>query len=158
MTLGILDGGWLQNGTKPNTAKVGDLISTVLTWEKVRTWDIGLDYGLFNNRLTGSFDYFIRYTKDMVGDAPELPLTLGVKAPQTNNCDLKTKGWEVSLAWRDRLKNGLNYGVSVSLSDQQTYIDSYPSNKTGSLTSGSSNTGIKWSYIAGQKINQIWGI
>ena len=52
MTLGILDGGWLQNGTKPNTAKVGDLISTVLTWEKVRTWDIGLDYGLFNNRLT----------------------------------------------------------------------------------------------------------
>ncbi|WP_195353827.1 SusC/RagA family TonB-linked outer membrane protein [Bacteroides cellulosilyticus] len=157
MTLGILDGGWLQNGTKPNTAKVGDLISTVLTWEKVRTWDIGLDYGLFNNRLTGSFDYFIRYTKDMVGDAPELPLTLGVKAPQTNNCDLKTKGWEVSLAWRDRLKNGLNYGVSVSLSDQQTYIDSYPSNKTGSLTSGSSNTGIKWSYIAGQKINQIWG-
>lgn len=70
----------LQNGTKPNTAKVGDLISTVLTWEKVRTWDIGLDYGLFNNRLTGSFDYFIRYTKDMVGDAPELPLTLGVKA------------------------------------------------------------------------------
>lgn len=93
----------------------------------------------------------------MVGDAPELPLTLGVKAPQTNNCDLKTKGWEVSLAWRDRLKNGLNYGVSVSLSDQQTYIDSYPSNKTGSLTSGSSNTGIKWSYIAGQKINQIWG-
>lgn len=34
MTLGILDGGWLQNGTKPNTAKVGDLISTVLTWEK----------------------------------------------------------------------------------------------------------------------------
>ena len=158
MTLGVLDGGWLQNGTKPNTAKVGDLISTVLTWEKVRTWDIGLDYGFFNNRLTGSFDYFVRYTKDMVGDAPELPLTLGVNPPQTNNCDLKTKGWEVSLAWRDRLKNGLNYGISVSLSDQQTYIDSYPSNKTGSLTSGSSNTGVKWAYITGQKINQIWGL
>ena len=78
MSLGILNGGWLQGGTKPNTAKVGDLISTVLTWEKVRTWDIGLDYGFFNNRLTGSFDYFVRYTKDMVGDAPELPLTLGV--------------------------------------------------------------------------------
>lgn len=158
MSLGILNGGWLQGGTKPNTAKVGDLISTVLTWEKVRTWDIGLDYGFFNNRLTGSFDYFVRYTKDMVGDAPELPLTLGVNPPQTNNCDLKTKGWEVSLAWRDRLKNGLNYGIAISLSDQQTYIDSYPSNKTNSLTTYDSSRGVnKSAYLAGRKLNEIWG-
>ena len=43
MTLGILDGGWLQNGTKPNTAKVGDLI-VGLTWEKVRL-GYGINYG-----------------------------------------------------------------------------------------------------------------
>lgn len=32
-----------------------------------------LDWGLFNNRLTGSFDYFVRYTYDMIATAPELP-------------------------------------------------------------------------------------
>lgn len=52
---------------KTNTAEPGDLVSNSLTWEKVRTWDVGFDYGFFNNRLTGSFDYYIRYTDGMVG-------------------------------------------------------------------------------------------
>ena len=158
MDLGALNGDWIQNGARPNTASVGSLISTSLTWEKVRTWDVGLDYGFFNNRLSGSFDYFIRYTKNMVGPAEQLPNTLGVDVPKKNNCDLKTKGWEVSLSWKDRLNNGLNYGISVSLSDQVTYIDSYPGNKTGtlpyySLTENKYKTG----YITGHKINEIWG-
>jgi TonB-linked SusC/RagA family outer membrane protein len=147
MSLGSLNGSWLQNGSKPNTASVGGLVSTVLTWESVRTWDVGLDYGLFNSRLSGSADYFIRYTKNMVGNAPELPNTLGISTPQTNNCDLRTKGWEVSLSWRDRLKNGLNYGINLSLSDQITYIDSYPSNLTNALST----------YITGQQDGLIYG-
>lgn len=89
MTLKQANGSWLQNGLKPNTAYVGDLISTALTWEKVRTWNIGLDWGLFNNRLTGSFDAYIRYTDNMVGPSVELPATLGIATPKTNNCDLK---------------------------------------------------------------------
>ena len=87
--LGNQTGDGCKMEQNPIRQKVGDLISTVLTWEKSRTWDIGSTAGLFNNRLTGSFDYFIRYTKDMVGHAPILPLTLGVKAPQVSNCDLK---------------------------------------------------------------------
>lgn len=42
MDLGALNGDWIQNGARPNTASVGSLISTSLTWEKVRTWDVGL--------------------------------------------------------------------------------------------------------------------
>ena len=134
MSLGAANGTWIQNGMQPNTASVGSLISEALTWETVRTWDIGLDWGLLNNRLTGSADYFIRYTKNMVGPADQMPNTLGISVPNTNNCDLQTRGWEVSLSWKDRLNNGLNYGVTLSLSDQTTYIDSYPGNKTGSIS------------------------
>jgi TonB-linked SusC/RagA family outer membrane protein len=152
MSLGSLNGSWLQGGARPNTASVGGLISTVLTWESVSTWDAGLDYGFFNNRLIGSADYFIRYTKNMVGSAPELPATLGISTPQTNNCDLQTKGWEVSLAWRDRLKNGLNYGINLSLSDQITFIDSYPSNLTKSINYTGGST-----YITGQQDGLIYG-
>ena len=154
MNLGALNGDWLTaTGTKPNTAIIGDLVSTSLTWETVRTWNVGLDYGLLNNRLIGSFDYFKRYTLNMVGPAPELPTTLGISSPKTNNTDLSTKGWELSIAWRDRTKFGLNYGINLSLSDQQTYIDSYPGNLTNSIGSNG-NTG---SYISGQKIGLIWG-
>lgn len=78
MILESNEGTWLQNGNKTNTAEIGDLVSNSLTWEEIRTWNVGLDWGLFNNRLTGSFDYFTRYTDNMVGPAPELPLVLGI--------------------------------------------------------------------------------
>ena len=81
MILKSSNGTWLQDSQKPNTAEPGDLVSNSLTWEKVRTWDVGFDYGFFNNRLTGSFDYYIRYTDGMVGPAPELPFTLGTSDP-----------------------------------------------------------------------------
>lgn len=153
MTLGALNGNWLTiNGTKPNTSYIGSLISTTLTWETVRTWNVGLDYGLFNNRLSGSFDYFKRYTLNMVGPAPELPVTLGLAPPKTNNTDLYTKGWELSIAWKDRTNFGLNYGINFSLSDQQTYIDYYPGNVTNSIGSNGGSA-----YITGQKIGLIWG-
>ena len=147
MTLGSADGSWLQNGVKPNTAQVGNLVSTTLTWEKVQTWNVGLDWGLFNNRLTGSFDVYTRYTKNMVGPAPELPLVLGIGVPATNNCDLKTQGWELSVAWRDRLACGLGYGINLMLSDAKTIIDSYPSNNTHSIDT----------YMEGREIGEIWG-
>ncbi|EKU89614.1 SusC/RagA family TonB-linked outer membrane protein [Bacteroides oleiciplenus] len=154
MSLGALSGSWLNaNGTRPNTAVVGGLVSSLLTWETVRTWNVGLDWGLFNNRLTGSFDYFRRYTYDMVGPAPELPVTLGLSAAKTNNTDLYTTGWEVSVNWKDRTNFGMNYGINLSLSDQQTYIDYYPGNATKSIGSNGSAS----SYISGQKIGLIWG-
>ena len=147
MTLGQANGSWLQNGIKPNTSYVGGLISTALTWEKVRTWNIGVDLGFFNNRLTASFDAYVRYTDNMVGPSVELPATLGIASPKTNNCDLKTKGWELTLGWQDQLKSGFGYGLKFNLADARTYIDSYPGNPTNSI-----NT-----YIAGREIGEIWG-
>ena len=68
---------WLVNGERVNISNVPGLVSPNLTWESVRSWNIGLDFGLFNNRLQGTFDYFVRTTKDMVGPAPVKPSILG---------------------------------------------------------------------------------
>lgn len=147
MSIGQANGNWLINGARPNTTWVNGLVSSMLTWETVQTWDIGLDYGLFNNRLTGTFDWYIRYTHDMVGPSVQLPATLGLDPPASNNTDLKTKGWELQISWRDRLACGLGYGISANLSDARTYITKYPGNNTHSL----------WNYIDGREINEIWG-
>ena len=69
MAVGSANGAWLINGLKPNTAIAPGLVSESLGWETIESYNIGLDWGLFNNRLTGSFDYYIRNTKDMVGKA-----------------------------------------------------------------------------------------
>lgn len=141
------NGSWLQDGAKPNTSAFPALVSTALGWEKIENLNIGLDFGLFDNRLTGSFDWYIRDTKDMVGNAPELPAVLGASVPVTNNTDLRTTGWDFEIAWRDRLNNGLGYNVKFLLSDSKTKITRYPNNPTNSLDN----------YIEGREINEIWG-
>lgn len=140
-------GYWLQNGQKTNTTSAPGLVSSLLTWEKVESYNVGLDFGFFNNRLTGSFDYFVRNTKNMVGKAPELPSILGTGVPVTNNTDLRTNGWELQLSWNDQLANGLHYGVTFNLSDSRTKITRYPNNPTNSIDT----------YIKGRYINEIWG-
>ena len=140
-------GYWLQNGQKTNTTSAPGLVSSLLTWETVESYNVGLDFGFLNNRLTGSFDYFVRNTKNMVGKAPELPSILGTGVPVTNNTDLRTNGWELQLSWNDQLANGLHYGVTFNLSDSRTKITRYPNNPTNSIDT----------YIKGRYINEIWG-
>lgn len=140
-------GAWLQNGQKTTTIGVPGAISTTLTWERVRNWNVGMDFGLFGNRLTGSFDYYTRYTLDMIGASLELPSILGYTAPKTNNTDLKTYGWEFEIMWKDQLAGGLFYSAKFLLSDSQTIVTRYPSNTTGSIRQ----------YIPGRKLGEIWG-
>jgi TonB-linked SusC/RagA family outer membrane protein len=146
MPLGISNGDWLVNGSRPNTASAAGLISSTLTWESVNTWDLGFDISFLNNRLSGTFDYFKRSTDDMVGPAPELPVILGTAVPRTNNTNLETYGFDLSITWKESLKNGLSYNIGFLLSDAQTKITKYP-NPTRSLDQ----------YRKGQLMGEIWG-
>lgn len=147
MTIKPSEGVWLQDGSKPNVSWAPNTLTNYdLTWEKIKTTNLGVDFGLLNNRLNGSFDYFIRKTEDMLGPAPERPAVLGVGVPKANNTDLKDYGFELLIEWRDRLKNGLGYGIKFTLADYQTKIKRYP-NTTGKLDT----------YIAGRKTGEIWG-
>lgn len=146
-TIGVTTNGgkWLQNNALTNVASVPGLISTGLTWEKIKNTNVGFDFGALNNRLTGSFDYFWRKTQNMVGPGIELPATLGTTVPVTNNTDLTTYGWEFQIGWRDKVGD-FSYGVKLNISDSQTQIDKYP-NTTNSLSK----------YIAGQLTGDIYG-
>lgn len=146
-TLGVTTNGgkWLQNGALTSVASVPGLISTSLSWEKIKNTNIGFDFGALNNRLTGSFDYFWRKTKNMVGPGVELPAILGATVPSTNNTALTTFGWELSIGWRDKVGE-LGYGVKLNISDNQTRIDKYP-NPTNSLSK----------YMAGELTGDIYG-
>jgi TonB-linked SusC/RagA family outer membrane protein len=143
---GSADGSWLINGQRPNTASAPGLITSGLSWEKVRTWNFGMDAAFLRNRLTVTVEHYSRLTLNMIGPAPELPVILGTEVPKANNTDLQTKGWEMELNWKDQLKNGLGYYLRVTMSDSRTKITRYP-NPTGSLST----------YIAGHLIGEIWG-
>lgn len=148
-TIGVYanNGTWLQDGLKPMTAWAPGLVSQNLTWETIQSFNVGLDFAFLKDRLHGSFDWYVRKTKNMIGNAPELPSILGTAVPVTNNTDLRTNGWELTIGWNDRLSNGLQYGISFNLSDAYATITRYPNNPSHSLGN----------YIEGQRIGDIYG-
>ena len=136
---------------KPNISKESALVSSLLTWEKTQTLDLGFDLSMLNNRLNVTFDYFQRKSKDMVGPAPELPNLLGIDVPKVNNLDMTSKGWEIQVNWRDQIRD-FKYGVTLSLSDNQVVIDKYPNPSNTILDKDNNNT-----YYAGAHVGDIWG-
>lgn len=139
-------GGWLIGGKKPNIAWPASLISRQLTWETVKSWNVGLDFAAFQNRLTGSVEGFIRSTEDMIGPADELPVILGTSVPKTNNTNLVSKGFELEIAWNDRAFGQLDYGVRFVLADAVTTVTKY-SNPSKTLGT----------YYEGMKLGDFYG-
>ena len=136
---------WIINGERVNTSSVPGLVSPFLTWERVQSWNIGLDFGLFNNKLQGTFDYFVRTTKNMVGPAPVKPSILGASQPKENNSDMRSNGWDLEVRWRDRVGQ-VNYGIKLVLSDDyQTITNFYNPNRLLSQ------------WCAGKRMGDIYG-
>lgn len=130
------------------------LVSSSFTWEEVVTKDIGLDFGLLDQRLTGTFDWYIRDTKNMLVGGQPLPAVLGTTPPLKNAADLRTKGWEVNITWADRIGKDFNYSVRVGVSDYTSTITRYDLNPTKIFNSD--NNGGDYYYV-GQKFGEIWG-
>lgn len=139
------NGSWLMGDSKPTVANMPLSISNSLTWETVKSLNVGFDLGMFRNRLNINFDYFIRKTVDMVGPASEVASIYGIVMPASNNTDLRTKGWEIAASWRDRIGK-VNYNVGFNIADSRSYVDKYP-NKSKSLST----------YYEGQELGEIWG-
>ena len=139
-------GPWLINGEKPNISWPASKISSSLTWEKIKSWNIGIDFSAFRDRLYGSFEGFIRETTDMIGPADELPVVFGTAVPKTNNTNLVSRGFELEIGWKDRAFKELDYGVRFVLSDAVTKITKY-SNPSGTLGT----------YYEGMTLGDIWG-
>jgi len=138
--------GYLLNNIRPNAFGTPGLVSADLTWETSRTFDVGLDVGMLNNRLRVVYDWYVRNTLNMMGPAEALPATLGASVPQKNNADLQTKGFELSINWRDQIGKDISYNAWFGLSNYKAVVKRYFNpNK------------ILSTYYEGQTINEIWG-
>ena len=80
----------------------GELASTDRTWEKIHNYNVGLDFGFLNNRLTGSVEGFYKRNNNMLISV-DYPGILGDKAPKANKGKFEAKGWELNLNWADRI-------------------------------------------------------
>ena len=120
--------GWLTNSNVvAAVTSLPSLVSTSFTWEKVGTTNIGVDFALFNSRLSGLFEWYQKDTKGMLAPGMQLPAVVGASAPYQNTADMRTRGWEINLNWRDRIGKW-GYNVGFNLSDSKSVITKYDSN------------------------------
>lgn len=103
-----------------SVASIGDPVNLNLSWEKKTTTNLGLDFGFFNNRLYGSFDYFFDRTDGIIG-RPAIPTTFGAKAPIQNTYTIDNRGYEIEINWRDNIGD-FRYHIGANLSDSRDKI------------------------------------
>ena len=145
---------WLDGNQKISEYGMPTLVPSTLTWERIETLDIGLDLGFLDNSLTFGFDWYQRYTKDMLAPAAELPSVLGVSAPFGNNGELRTRGWELSLGYNKSFGDAQVY-ASFNISDARSKITKWHSSADliYSYDPNPDNT----SYCEGTYYGDIWG-
>lgn len=137
---------WVLNDIRPNYSGIPAIKSPNLTWERISTLDFGMDAAFLDSRLIMNFDWYNRRTTRMFGPAVTLPAALGTSVPQENNSSLSTKGWELSLSWRDRINANVDYNFRVSVADYRATILEYRN-----------DAGLIDSYYKGKVYGEIWG-
>ncbi len=143
-------GSYLIGGSLPQAVSAPPLVSSNYTWEQVTSMNFGLDLGLMDNKLTASFDYYVRDTEGMLTQGKDLPDVLGASEPRENAADLETKGWELSLDYKTRFTVGnkpLSVNARFILSDNTSTITSFDNPNKNLIQ-----------FYEGMELGEIWGL
>jgi TonB-linked outer membrane protein, SusC/RagA family len=147
-TLGLLSTRPYNFGTAYSTGYyVSTLPNPNLGWEYSITKNVGVDFSLFKNRLSGTAEYYITDTKDILLSVG-LPVTSGVSSYMGNVGSTQNKGWELSLngVILDN-KNGWTWEAGVNLYSNK--------NKLVTLASGQEQDINNW-WFKGHSLNVIY--
>lgn len=118
------------NGTISNGFQANQLVDPNLTWETTRMTDLGFDLAAFKNKLTFTFDWFNKYTYNILRQS-QVPQALGVKAPTVNNGAVSNKGFEFSLHYQDRLSKRFSYYATANLQLYRNKLVSFGAPEVG---------------------------
>jgi TonB-linked SusC/RagA family outer membrane protein len=101
------------------------LLNKDLTWEETTVLNVGLELGFLDNRLTAELDYYDRLTTGM-NRPSELSIMLdgAFNAPRRNIGDLRNRGIEATLSWRDKVGD-IGYGLSLNASYNRTNLEKW---------------------------------
>ena len=137
-------------GDLARTSSISSPNAGDLTWETVQQYNVGLDAGLLQDRLQFTGEAYIRNTLGMLVSGDALPAIYGASAPKQNSANLQTKGFELSLSWKDQFRlagKPFGYGISANISNYASYITKYDNNPNKLLSD----------YYVGRRLGEMWG-
>lgn len=149
-SMSTYNSGYLVDNNRPLSISAPGMVSSNYTWEEVTSQNIGLDIEFLESKLQFNLDLYTRDTEGMLTLGKDLPSVLGTSEPNENAADLRTKGWEVAVNYRDNfnfLNDRLSFGARLTLADAQSEITSFD-NPNQNLNQ----------YYVGAQIGEIWGM
>lgn len=116
----------------------GKLANPNLTWESTYMTNVGFDLGFFNNKLTGTIDYFHKRTKDILIDLPA-PLVHGTASiPKQNSAIVTNQGIELSLGWQDEIGE-FSYGINGNFTYVKNLVNKFKGKDNGGMSINGAN-------------------
>jgi TonB-linked SusC/RagA family outer membrane protein len=112
-----------------------------LSWEKLTTYNIGLEAAFLNQRLTTEIDVYSRETSDILTNSIIYQTMGNITAPMSNTASMTNNGVELTLGWNDKAGD-LKYGISANLTYNTNKVTSFK----GSLK-----------YELDENTKDIWG-
>lgn len=105
-------------------ASVGELPNPNLKWEDVRMNNFALDFAFLNNKVSGSFDYYLKKSTDLLASEAIDP-TLGLYNMRRNVGELKGRGFDFNLNFRQGLSTSLRLGIEALFAYSTDKVSKY---------------------------------
>lgn len=140
---------------------VNRLANTNLKWEKTASLNAGLDFNLWNNRLTGSLDYFVMPTTNMIMNQ-SLPGFSGVSNITTNLGEVQNRGFEISLSSQNVITKNFSWSTTFGFSKYKNTIKHLYNVYQNTVDASGNITGTKEvddvanGWFIGHPIGAIW--
>ncbi len=145
---------YFNNGTSTvvNSLFMDRLASPNLEWEKTNAYNVGLDFVLLDNRLTGSLDYYYKKTTDMIM-SQRLPSFTGFGSITTNLGEVENKGFEIALTSNNIRNKDFTWDTTVGFSLNNNRINHiyYDYDEEGNEKDDTAN-----GWFIGKPIGEIW--
>ena len=116
---GNLNGAWYSQLPNPN-----------LKWEKNGNLNVGVDFGMFNNRFRGSIEYFMRQSSNLLFSVP-LPQSSGISSRLENVGTMKNSGVEIQLSGDIFANKNFTWTMDLNMTHYKNKITKMPKNFDG---------------------------
>lgn len=115
-------------GPYPGGTTFSRLANPDIQWETSEQWNVGLDFGIFNNDLTGTIDVFSKKSSNILLEViPADPVQpAGTVWTNVENMTITNSGVEFELAYRHTTKKGLTYGIGGNISFMDNIVENSP--------------------------------
>ncbi|MBC7888237.1 MAG: TonB-dependent receptor [Ferruginibacter sp.] len=106
----IIQGNFGISSATYNNLQEGTL-SNLVTWEKVKKLNLGLDFGLFQNKVSGTIEFFKDERYDILTQRGTVSQLLGITLPPVNLGRVKNEGYDIEVTYRDKIGQKFNFSI-----------------------------------------------